>query len=91
MHEHLMQRRLAEWRELMNQLAQMDNPLGDLDRHRFGLLQRADRFAIEIASTSPHDRLDTLALAELTYDLAGTPVLRRAASHVVFGITTLWR
>jgi len=90
MHDHPLMRRLAEWRGLMNQVTQLDHPLGDSARHRFNLLQRADHFAIELASTSPHDRLDTLALAELTYDLSDTPVIRRAAGHVILGIKTIW-
>lgn len=53
MHDHPLMRRLAEWRGLMNQVTQLDHPLGDSARHRFNLLQRADHFAIELASTSP--------------------------------------
>jgi len=87
---HALMRQLAERRELMVELVRLDNPQADLDRHRFDLLQRADHFAIQIASTSPHCRDDVLALAELTYDLAGTPVIRRAASHIVLGIKNVW-
>ena len=90
MTKNALQRQLAERRELMAGLIRMDNPQADIDQHRFILLQRADHFAIQIASTPPHCRDDVLALAELTYDLAGTPVIRRAASHVVLGIKTVW-
>lgn len=85
MHENALMRQLVERRELMAELVRMDNPQADLDRHRFGLLQRADHFAIQIARTSPHCRDDVLALAELVYDLAGTPVIRRAASLSFWG------
>ena len=90
MSESVLMRQLAERRELMAELVRLDNPLADLDQHRFQLLQRADHFAIAIARASPHCRDDVLAIAELTYDLAGTPVIRRAASHVLLGIKTLW-
>lgn len=90
MPENALMRQLAERRELMAELVRLDNPMADLDQHRFQLLQRADHFAIAIARASPHCRDDVLAIAELTYDLAGTPVIRRAASHVLLGIKTLW-
>lgn len=90
MHEKALTRQLAERRELMAELVRLDNPQADLDQYRFELLQRADHFAIAIARTSPHNREDVLAIAELVYDLAGTPVIRRAASHLVYGIRTLW-
>ncbi|MDH3663953.1 MAG: hypothetical protein OEU92_28725 [Alphaproteobacteria bacterium] len=90
MHENALMRQLAERRELMAELVRLDNPQAELDQYQFELLQRADHFAIAIARTSPHCREDVLALAELTYDLAGTPVIRRAASHIVLGIRTLW-
>lgn len=90
MHQNALMRQLAERRELMAELVRMDNTQADLDQYRFELLQRADHFAIAIARTSPHCREDVLALAELTFDLAGTPVIRRAAGHVVFGIKNLW-
>jgi len=92
MSENALMRQLAERRELMAELVRLDNPMADLDQHRFQLLQRADHFAIAIAiaRASPHCRDDVLAIAELTYDLAGTPIIRRAASHVLLGIKTLW-
>ena len=90
MSENALMRQLAERRALMTKLVRLDHPQADLDKHRFGLLQRADHFAIAIARTSPHSREDVLALAELVYDLAGTPVIRRASSHVVFGIRNHW-
>jgi len=90
MSENALMRQLAERRELMAELVRLDNPMADLDQHRFQLLQRADHFAIAIARASPHCRDDVLAIVELTYDLAGTPVIRRAASHVLLGIKTLW-
>ena len=90
MPENALMRQLAERRELMAELVRLDNPQADLDQYRFQLLQQADHFAIAIARTSPHCREDVLALAELTYDLAGTPIIRRAASHIVLGIRTLW-
>ena len=90
MAQNALLRQLAQRRELMAELVRLDNPQADLDGNRFNLLQRADHFAIQIASTSPHCREDVLALAELTYDLAGTPVIRRAASRVVFGIRNVW-
>ncbi len=90
MPENALMRQLAQRRKLMAKLVRMDNPQADLDRNRFILLQRADHFAIHIASTSPHCREDVLALAELAYDLAGTPVIRRAASHIVFGVRNVW-
>ena len=90
MSENALMRQLAERRELMAELVRLDNPMADLDQHRFQLLQRADHFAIAIARASPHCRDDVLAIAELTCDLAGTPVIRRAASHVLLGIKTLW-
>lgn len=90
MPENALMRQLAERRELMAELVRMDNPQVDMDQYRFQLLQRADHFAIAIARASPHCREDVLALAELVYDLAGTPVIRRAASHIVLGIRTIW-
>ena len=90
MAQNTLLRQLAQRRALMAELVRMDNPQADLDRDRFNLLQRADHFAIQIASTSPHCREDVLVLAELTYDLASTPVIRRAASRVVFGIQNVW-
>ncbi len=90
MDDHRLFRQLALWRELMEELVRLDNPMGDLDGHHYDLLRRADELSMAIASTRPEDRLDTLVLAELTYDLAGTPVIRRAAGHVVLGIKTLW-
>ena len=90
MQKNALMRQLAERRELMAELVRLNYPQADLDDHRFQLLQRADHFAIAIARTSPHCREDVLALAELTYDLAGTPIIRRAASHVLLGIRTLW-
>ena len=90
MHKNALMRQLAQRRELMTELARLNNPEADRDQHRFNLLQRADHFAIQIAKTSPHSKEDVLALAELTYDLAGTPVIRRAASHVVLGIKEIW-
>lgn len=91
MHENALMRQLVERRELMAELIRLDNPLADLDQHRFQLLQRADHFAIAIARASPPCREDVLAIAELTYDLAGTPVIRRAASHVLLGMKSLWK
>ena len=85
-----LRRQLAERRELMATLVGLDNPQGALDEHRLQLLQRADHFAIQIARASPHSREDVLVMAELIYDLSGTPVIRRTASHVVLGIKTLW-
>ena len=90
MHKNALMRQLVERRELMAEIVRMDNPEADLDGRRFQLLQRADHFAIAIAKTSPHCREDVLALAELVYDLAGTPVIRRAASHVVYGVREIW-
>lgn len=90
MNENALLRQLAQRRELMAELVRLNHPQADLDQHRFLLLQRADHFAIAIAKTSPHCRRDVLALAELVYDLAGTPVIRRAASHVVYGIREIW-
>ena len=90
MSENALMRQLAERRELMAELVRLDHPQADLDNHRFEILQRADHFAMAIAKVSPHSRGDVLALAGLVYDLAGTPVIRRAASHVVLGIETLW-
>lgn len=75
----------------MVELVRMDKPQADLDGRHFETLQRADHFAIAIARASPHSREDVLAIAELVYDLAGTPVIRRAASHVVAGIKELWK
>jgi|GEM_PF-5248412 len=91
MQENALMRQLAERRELMAELVRLDNPQADLDGRRFEILQRADHFAIAIAKVSPHSREDVLAIAELVYDLAGTPVIRRAASHVVYGVKELWR
>ncbi|MGI9462723.1 MAG: hypothetical protein ACR2OM_02220, partial [Aestuariivirgaceae bacterium] len=88
--DNALMRQLVERRELIAELIRMDNPQVDLDRHRFDLLQRADHFAIQIASTSPHCRDDVLALAELAYDLAATPIIRRATSHIVLGIKNVW-
>jgi hypothetical protein len=90
MHDHRLFRQLALWRELMEELVRLENPLGDLDGHRYELLRRADELSMSIASTLPADRLDVLALAELTHELAGTPVIRRASGHVILGIKTLW-
>lgn len=90
MSENALRRQLAERRELMAELVRMDNPQADLDGRRFRLLQRVDHFAIQIARASPHSREDVLVMAELIYDLSGTPVIRRTAGHVVLGIETLW-
>lgn len=90
MPENRLMRQLAERRELMAELVRLNNPQADLDNRRFELLQRADHFAIAIAKVSPHSRDDVLAIAELVYDLSGTPVIRRAASHIVLGVRTLW-
>ena len=90
MQTNALMRQLEERRELMAELVRLDSPSADLDDHRFLLLQRADHFAIAIAKTPPHCREDVLAIAELVYDLAGTPVIRRAASQVVYGVKELW-